>query len=129
MGLWAIRLKKALFPPLTLLPSMESCLKKILPSIRRSLDPIKTNHDWPGKIPQTTKMNLTQMGSLRESCWTDTKEPWLWIPAKCNAYPVSFSLCTVRRNWHGDCVCRCNVPYLPLGALAGVATKRTLAVP
>ena len=53
---------------------MESCLKKILPSTRRSLDPIKTNH-WPGKIPRKTKTNSTQMGSLRESCGTDTKEP------------------------------------------------------
>ena len=52
---------------------MESCLKKILPSTRRSLDPIKTNH-WPGKIPRKTKTNSMQMGSLRESCGTDTKE-------------------------------------------------------
>ena len=53
---------------------MKSCLKKILPSTRRSLDPIKTNH-WPEKIPQKTKTNSTQMGSLWESCGTDTKEP------------------------------------------------------
>ena len=46
----------------------------ILPSTRRSLDHIKTNH-WPGKIPRKTKTNSTQMGSLRESCRTDTKEP------------------------------------------------------
>ena len=62
------------------------------------------------------------------------KEPWLWIPGKCIAYPVSFSLCSVRRNWHGDFVhvdskSACSVPYLPLslGALVGVATTRTLA--
>ena len=53
---------------------MESCLKKILPSTCRSLDPIKTNH-WLGKIPRKTKTNSTQMGSLRESCGTDKKEP------------------------------------------------------
>ena len=35
-----------------ILHPMESYLKKILPSTRRSLDPIKTNH-WPGKIPCT----------------------------------------------------------------------------
>ena len=52
---------------------MESCLKKILPSTRRSLDPIKMNH-WPGKIPQKTKTNSMQVGSLRESCRTDMKE-------------------------------------------------------
>ena len=30
-------------------------------------------------IPWKTKTNLTQMGSLRDTCRADTKEPWLWI--------------------------------------------------
>ena len=41
--------------------------EEVLQSIRRSSDPIKTNHDWPGKIPRKTKTNSTQMGSLWES--------------------------------------------------------------
>ena len=82
---------------------MGSCLKKILPSTPRSLDPIKTNY-WPGKLPRKTQTNLTQMGSLRESCRADMNGLWLWIPGKCIASPVSFSSCSVRLNLHGDFV-------------------------
>ena len=56
------------------------------------------------EIPRKTKTNSTLMGPLRESCRADTKEPWLQIPSKCIAYPVSFSSCSVRRNWRGDFV-------------------------
>ena len=48
-------------------------MKKILPSTRRLLDPIKTNH-WPGKIPRKMKTKSTQKGYLWEFCRIDTKE-------------------------------------------------------
>ena len=50
------------------------------------------------------------------------------VAVDCIVYPVSFSLCSVRRKC-AVTVCRCGVPYLPLslGALVGVATTRTLA--
>ena len=58
-GIQALWLKKALFPPLLLLPPMESCLKKILSSTRHSLDPIKTDH-WPG---EDTTENEDELGT------------------------------------------------------------------
>ena len=75
MGFWALWLKKALFPPLPLLYTSDGELSEGDHAEYSSL--VRPYQDEPlaGKIPRKTKTNSMQMGSLRESCGTYTKEP------------------------------------------------------
>ena len=75
MGFWALWLKKALFPPLPLLYISDGELCEEDLAEYSSL--VRPYQDEPltGKDTTETKTNSTQMGSLQESCGTDTKEP------------------------------------------------------
>ena len=132
MGFRALWLKKALFLPLPLLPPMKSCLK-ILPSTRRSLDPIKTNH-WPGKIYHGKRRRTRRRWALSGNPAGQIRKSrgcGFLVSALLTLYR-SARVLSVRRNWRGDFVyvdseaAVCPI-YLPLGALASVATTQTLA--